>query len=150
MQFDTAFGGPAAPVRFDTLMDWSQSPDSLIRYYSGPAVYTTTFEWNKTDVRALLYLGDVRDIATIEVNGVDCGTVWSSNWPDITRALHPGTNRLRIVVTNTWRNRLTGDERLAPGNRRTWTVTPFHSDGKLLAAGLLGPVMILNDWPKAK
>ncbi|HVS95358.1 MAG TPA: glycosyl hydrolase [Puia sp.] len=150
VQFDTAYGGPSAPVRFDTLMDWSRHPDSMIRYYSGPAVYTTTFIWKQTDARALLCLGTLHDMATIEVNGVDCGTLWTPGRPDITRALHPGANRLRIVVTNTWRNRLTGDERLAPENRRTWTAAPFHSDGNLIPAGLLGPVMIRYEEPAAK
>ena len=141
--FDTAYGGPAAPVRFDTLTDWARNPDTAIRYYSGPAVYTTQFQWAKTDGPALLDLGCVHGIATVGVNGIGCGTVWTSNRLDITRALHPGVNHLRIIVTNTWANRLTGDQRLPPDRRRTWTAVPFHSQGKLLPAGLLGPVQLL-------
>jgi hypothetical protein len=151
--FDTAYGGPSAPVHFDTLFDWSRHPDTAIRYYSGPAVYTTQFQWppqkNKDPADAvLLDLGSLHDIATVEVNGIDCGTVWTSNRLNITRVLHPGTNRLRITVTNTWANRLTGDARLPANRRRTWTVVPFHSDGKLFPAGLLGPVQLWST-PKA-
>jgi hypothetical protein len=146
--FDTAYGGPAVPVRFNTLSDWSHHPDSAIRYYSGPAVYTTSFQWTKTDDNVLLDLGSLHDIATVEVNGIDCGTIWTANRLNITHALHTGINRLRITVTNTWANRLSGDARLAEDRRRTWTVVPFHSDGKLLPAGLLGPVQLWST-PKA-
>ena len=146
--FDTAYGGPAASVRFDTLTDWARNPDTAIRYYSGPAVYTTKFQWANTDGPALLDLGSVHDIATVGVNGIGCGTVWTSNRLDITRALHPGVNHLRIIVTSTWANRLTGDQRLPPDRRRTWTAVPFHSERKLLPAGLLGPVRII--YEKAK
>ena len=140
--FDTAYGGPAVPVRFDKLTDWSHHPDSAIRYYSGPAVYSTSFHWKKTDDDVFLDLGSVHDIATVIVNGIDCGTVWTANRLDITRALHAGVNELRITVINTWANRLAGDARLPEDRRRTWTVVPVHSDGKLRPAGMLGPVRL--------
>ncbi|HEV9036674.1 MAG TPA: glycosyl hydrolase [Puia sp.] len=143
VQFDTAYGGPVAPAMFDSLTDWTRNADSAIRYYSGPAVYSTQFQWTQTAGHIFLDLGSVHDIATVEVNGIDCGTTWCGNHPDITRALHPGVNLLRITVTNTWANRLTGDQRLPETHRRTWTAVPFHSDGKLLTAGLLGPVRIV-------
>jgi hypothetical protein len=64
-----------------------------------------------------------------------------------------GENQLKILVTNTWANRLTGDQRLVgervlegkplpEGQRRTWTTSPWKGDGSLLPAGLLGPVYI--------
>jgi len=140
--FDTAYGGPFQPVRFDTLTDWSKHPDSAIRYYSGTAVYTNTFEGYTPGMSVYLDLGRVADIATVYVNDIDCGTVWTSNGLDITKAVRTGTNRLRIVVSNTWANRLTGDQRLPEARRGTWTTSPWHSDGSLLPAGLLGPVYI--------
>jgi hypothetical protein len=142
--FDTAYGGPVAPLRFDTLTDWSRHPDSAIRYYSGPAVYMRQFQWTTTDAQVLLDLGSIHAIASVEVNGIDCGTDWCGNRLNITRALRQGINRLRIIVTNTWANRLTGDQRLPEDRRHTWTVSPFHSDGKLLPAGLLGPVRLIS------
>jgi hypothetical protein len=41
--FDAKWGGPVKPVTFDTLQDWSKHADPGIRYYSGTAVYRTTF-----------------------------------------------------------------------------------------------------------
>jgi hypothetical protein len=142
VQFDTAFGGPAASQQFDSLTSWSSSPDSNIHYYSGPAVYSTVFEWTKVKKHVYLDLGTVHDIATVTVNGRDCGTVWTANALDLSKAIRTGRNEVKITVTNTWNNRLTGDEHLPPSKRRTWTTAPKRPDGPLLPAGLLGPVRI--------
>jgi hypothetical protein len=143
VRFDTAYGGPLAPVVFDSLLDWSHHPDSAIRYYSGTAVYTKSFQWDTADRAALLYLNAVANIATVWVNGIDCGTAWTAPYKlNISKALHRGTNEIRIAVSNTWANRLTGDQRLPEALRRTWTASPWKSDGMLLPAGLLGPVTI--------
>ncbi|HXO78070.1 MAG TPA: hypothetical protein VN824_22605, partial [Puia sp.] len=134
--------GPAAVVKVPALFDWSGSSDSAIRYYSGSAVYTNSFELNGVGGKVYIDLGRVENIATVYVNGVDCGTVWTVQALDITRAVHAGRNELKVVVTNTWANRLTGDQRLPVDLRRTWTTSPWKSDGALLPAGLLGPVYI--------
>jgi hypothetical protein len=55
----------------------------------------------------------------------------------------PGRNRLQIAVTNTWANRLIGDQRLAPKDRTTWTNAPYRLEGRLLPGGLIGPVKVL-------
>ena len=39
--------GPARPVTFTTLTDWSKHEDESIRYYSGTAIYKTTFDIKK-------------------------------------------------------------------------------------------------------
>jgi hypothetical protein len=140
--FDTAYSGSAAPVRSDSLFDWSRSWDSTIRYYSGTAIYTTSFTVGRKSERAYIDLGVVDNIATVFVNGVECGTVWTGNRVEITGALLRGENQLKILVTNTWANRLTGDQRLPEGQRRTWTTSPWKGDGSLLPAGLLGPVYL--------
>jgi len=134
------FGAEAA-ARCDSLFDWSRSVDSVIRYYSGTASYTTLFTMSKPE-RAYIDLGVVDNIATVYVNGVECGTVWTGNRVDVTKAVHSGVNQLKVLVTNTWANRLTGDQRLPEAQRRTWTSSPWKGDGSLLPAGLLGPVCI--------
>ena len=133
--------GAEAVVRCDSLFDWSRSVDSVIRYYSGTASYTTLFTMSKAE-RAYIDLGVVDNIATVYVNGVECGTVWTGNRVDVTKAVHSGVNQLKVLVTNTWANRLTGDQRLPEAQRRTWTSSPWKGDGSLLPAGLLGPVSI--------
>ncbi|HEX3933239.1 MAG TPA: glycosyl hydrolase, partial [Puia sp.] len=146
VQFDTVFGGPVSAQRFDSLMDWTASPDSNIHYYSGPAVYRKTFQWKSTNTynHVLLDLGVLHDIATVSLNGIDCGTVWTGNRLDLTRAIRQGTNEIRVTVTNTWKNRLMGDEHLPENQRRTWTSAPKRPDGSLLPAGILGPIRIFE------
>jgi hypothetical protein len=62
---------------------------------------------------------------------------------DITKALRPGKNELRMEVTNTWANRLKADLSLPQKERITWTIAPLWlKDKPLLPAGLLGPVTI--------
>lgn len=73
------------------LFDWSQETDEQIRYYSGTATYKTTFRWkNKPnkDQQIYLNLGTVYNLATVRVNGVDCGTIWTAPYrANITGAL---------------------------------------------------------------
>ena len=70
----------------------------------------------KEDRRVYLNLGKVCDLATVRVNGIDCGTIWTVPYrADITAALKKGVNELEIEVTNTWANALKGaDEGKAP------------------------------------
>lgn len=77
-------------VRKD-LFDWSKEEDEQIRYYSGTAVYKATFRWKdklKKGQPVYLNLGKVCNLATVRVNGIDCGTVWTAPYrADITSAL---------------------------------------------------------------
>ncbi|QIP13609.1 DNA-binding protein [Spirosoma aureum] len=153
VQFDTAYGGPKQPQTFAQLTDWSQSADSSIRYYSGTATYSKIVNWAPPSAtspqRFWLDLGNIANIADVKLNGVSCGVAWTAPYRiEITHVLKTGENRLTIDVSNTWANRLIGDQ-LRPESRRiTRTTAPFRLQGKpLLKAGLLGPVQILVDAP---
>lgn len=128
-------------VTADTLFDWSKSHDNAIRYYSGHATYTTTFKARKNE-RIIIDLGDVRDIATVTVNGTDCGTLWAPPFrTDITKALRKGRNELKITVVNTWANALLGSDLGTPAFKGIWTNAKFRrSEKETIPAGLLGPV----------
>ena len=127
------------------LFDWSKEPDEQIRYYSGTATYKTTFRWKnklKKGQQIYLNLGTVCNLATVRVNSVDCGTIWTAPYrADITTALKKGINILEIEVTNTWANALKGaDEGKAPFEG-IWTNAKYRKqENKLLPAGLLGPL----------
>jgi hypothetical protein len=146
--FDSTYGGPAKPVQADSLFDWSGHSVPGIRYYSGTASYSQSFEWNGkgNDSRVWLDLGAVANLAEVTVNGTPCGIAWTPPYRvEITKALKPGKNELVIDVTNTWANRLIGDQSLPEAQRVTWTTAPYRLEGKpLLEAGLLGPVNILK------
>jgi len=143
--FDNKMRGPAQPVTFDTLIDWSRSPNDSIKYYSGTAWYHNTFTIDNptTASHYILDLGLARAIAKVTVNGTALGGVWTPPYQvDITSALHPGANELEIKVVNTWVNRLIGDARLPAPDRKTSVRFGPDAHSPLQSSGLLGPVVI--------
>ncbi|MEP6747981.1 MAG: glycosylhydrolase-like jelly roll fold domain-containing protein, partial [Bacteroidota bacterium] len=117
VKFDALWGGPAKPVTFSTLTDWTQNGDNGIKYYSGTAVYTTSFNTAPAIVSdksspLFLDLGVVQHIARVKLNNTDLGVVWTAPWRiEIPRGLlKAANNKLEIEVTNVWANRLIGDE----------------------------------------
>ncbi|MEJ8842944.1 glycosyl hydrolase [Lacibacter sp. H375] len=147
IQFDRKAGGPSAPVETNVLKSWTTSFDSSIKYYSGTAVYSNTLDW-KQDIstrRIYLQIDSLYNIATIKVNGIDCGTIWTNyHGVDISKAIKQGENKVEIFVTNTWHNRLIGDQLLLEEKRITWTTAPFRlKDKRLLPAGIVGAVKLI-------
>jgi hypothetical protein len=92
-----------------------------------------------------LSLDSIFNIATVKVNNIDCGTIWTKPYTiDITKALRDGENEIRIEVSNTWANRLIGDQYLPEEKRITKTTAPFRLKNKpLLPAGIIGGVRLL-------
>lgn len=126
------------------LFDWTSSADEDVKYYSGIATYSTTFKAPKISKgsRVLLNLDGVHDVATVKVNGKECGIVWTAPYTvDITDAVKKGKNELTIDVTNTWANALLGaDEGKAPFDG-IWTNGKYRRAEKtLIPAGLTGPL----------
>ena len=85
------------------------------------------------------------NIATIKINGIDCGTTWTYPYEaDITKAVKAGVNSVEIEVTNTWRNRLKLDEQLPVEQRKTYHNSPYPLKNKpLLPAGITGNIKLL-------
>lgn len=145
VKFDPNLGGPASQADFPSLTDWTVNIDSNIKYYSGTANYTKTFNYKATGKEKVwLNLGQFSSIAEVKLNGVDLGTVWTPPFRvDLSESLKVGENKLEVSVTNTWGNRLIGDSHLPVDKRITKTTAPFRLAGKpLYPAGLLGPVTI--------
>jgi hypothetical protein len=146
--FDASQRGPAEPVQFDTLKDWTTSSDPRIRYYSGTAVYTIPFELDQPSAEDHLFLdlGRVTAMARVTLNGHPAGGIWTAPYRcDITRLVKQGTNEVTIEVVNTWVNRLIGDQHLPKNERATWcTVNPYKATSPLQPSGLMGPVKILR------
>jgi hypothetical protein len=145
VQFDTAKRGPAKVV-FDTLTDWTKSADSTIRFYSGNAVYTNTFELKKAGQSLYLDLGLVRAMAKVKINGQYVGGVWTAPYVvNISKAAKAGKNIVEVEVVNTWMNRLIGDSRLPEKDRKTWTnIDPYRPNSEGQSSGLLGPVKVME------
>ena len=147
VSFDPQWGGPEK-VTFASLTDWSQNPEPGIKYYSGKAVYRTTFNLPGGSLLAgkkyFLDLGLVKNLARIRLNGRDLGVVWCYPWRvNVSAALQARANHLEIEVANLWPNRLIGDQSLPPEKRLAWTtLNPCDQNSPLFPSGLLGPVNI--------
>jgi len=166
--FDTSWGGPGK-IEFENLSDWSVRPEDGIRHYSGKAVYSLIFRIPESEASSkkssdiYLNLGEVRNIASVKLNDRDLGVVWTSPWEiNITDALKPTDNHLKITVINLWINRLIGDESepwdgiekgkwpewlltgsQRPSKRYTFTTHRYYKkDDPLTESGLTGPVRI--------
>ena len=167
--FDPKWGGPAK-VAFDKLEDWSKRPEDGIKYYSGTAVYRSSFEAKRPDPtsRTYLDLGKVAVMAEVKLNGKDLGILWKSPYRvDVTDALKKGENKLELKVVNLWINRQIGDEQLpedsernASGTLKSWpkwleegkpnptgrftfsSWKQWKKDDPLVESGLIGPVTL--------
>jgi hypothetical protein len=147
VNFDPKWGGPEQVV-FDQLVDWTNSPDPSIKYYSGAAVYHKRFAMPVRPPKRqhlLLDLGEVNVLATVKLNGHDLGAVWTKPARvDITGAVTEGENNLAVKVVNLWPNRLGHDESLPKEQRLTDTnIHKFSPASPLLPSGLIGPVNLL-------
>ena len=149
--FDAQWGGPKDPVRFAALTDWIKHRDPRIKYYSGKARYRTTFKIGDdlAGKSLAIELGQVKDvgIARVTLNGTDLGVVWRPPFRvDVSRAIKPGKNALEVMVVNSWRNRVIGDEALPQDKRLTQTNIKVIKTGSktwtLEPSGLLGPVLL--------
>ena len=172
VSFDPKWGGPKSAI-FNELSDWSTHKDPGIKYYSGIAVYKKLFDapadFESLSVGAinkwLLDLGEVKNMASVRLNGKDLGVVWTAPWQvDISSALKARDNILEVEIANLWPNRLIGDELLPddgikdgrwpewllkgeprPSKRFSFTTFKhYNKDSKLFKSGLLGPVSLIH------
>jgi len=136
-------------VNFPHLISWTERPEEHIRYYSGKAVYSKSFDAGKNLTgakEAYLDLGEVKDvgIARIKLNGKDLGIVWTPPFRvPVTGLLKEKDNQLEVEVVNTWRNRLVGDRGKPQDQRVTKTNVKVLDSWQLLPSGLLGPVQLM-------
>ena len=146
VSFDPKWGGPEE-IQFASLDDWTRRQEPGIKYYSGRAVYETSFDWPMAATGGIYYLslGKVKNLASVKLNGHDLGVVWCDPWRVAIPSglLQKQNNTLQVVVANLWINRLIGDSGLPLQERFTWTTSnPFRPDSLLQESGLLGPVVI--------
>ncbi|MCQ3949786.1 MAG: hypothetical protein DPW14_08195, partial [Planctomycetes bacterium] len=108
-------------------ISWTVHPDPAVRAFSGTARYRTKFTlppgWCAPGCNARLDLGRLWTIASATLNGQPLGISWTAPFTiDASTALRDGENELIVEVTNTWHNRLVGDDRSvvhdAPGTTR--------------------------------
>jgi hypothetical protein len=170
VSFPAGFGAPPE-VTLPELISLHKHSDPGVKYFSGTVTYTKQLKLSSAagDRRLFLDLGWVHVIAQVRLNGKDLGLLWKPPFRvDITAAARHGDNKLEVLVTNQWVNRLIGDEQLPPeneyspdgaikvipdwytqgkpkpaGGRTTFaTWKHFDKDSPLLVSGLVGPVAL--------
>ena len=155
VNFPPHWGAPDE-ITLDSLGSLSLSTNDGVKYFSGTATYTKTFEWRSVGPEAardkfVLDLSDVAVMAQVKLNGQNLGTLWKAPFTvDVTSALRSGSNTLEIRVANLWPNRMIGDSALPVEKRFTWSsYEPFTKDSPLPESGLLGPVKLIQQRQKS-
>lgn len=140
--------GPAEPLVMTQLVDWTASADERITWYSGTAVYKSSFTIDELpdNGRLFINLGEVGVMARLTLNGEQIGGAWMAPYRISTGgALKQGENTLEVEVVNTWRNRLIRDAQLPENERYAWVnVSDALPNEPLQPSGLKGPVTI--EW----
>lgn len=147
LSFPAGWGAPSS-IPVDRFQSWTTWQEAGVRYFSGTATYHATLHVSETLIttqrQVWLNLGDVREIASVVVNGIPLQTMWRA--PFVVRIdpqLHAGDNTLEIQVTNLWPNRIVGDLQPSATVQYTHTnVRAYSKDSPLLPSGLLEPVKV--------
>lgn len=146
------FPNVAEPVVTSELFRWEKSDNDKIRYFSGTASYVTEFKVPsfKKEERVYISLEGLSDVATVRVNGKECGIAWTAPYRvDITDAVRKGKNTLELDVTNTWANALNGADNGKAPFEGIWTNGKYRrADKELVPSGLTGPLSIITVWKK--
>jgi hypothetical protein len=104
---------------FASLVDLSKQKDNALKYFSGTVKYEKNIRITSADLdkgkQIALDLGELHDIAELEINGQNAGVLWSPPYKtDITPFLKVGDNKIAVYVTINWANLLIGDEQYPP------------------------------------
>ena len=154
VEFQPGLGAPERQV-LPKLSSWTAHAEDGVKYFSGYADYDKDVEidarWLNAGARLTLDLGQVGDLAVVNVNGREIATLWKQPYAvDITEAVRPGVNQLSIRVINQWTNRLIGDAAAPEGSRILAAPVMGRGPGgggppPLPDSGLLGPVVLRNE-----
>ena len=137
--------GPASKpevvdMKIPSLEDWTMIDQ--LKNFSGRGQYTTTFTVPAALLAShhpiVLNLGDVKDVAEININGKPGPQLLVQPYKaDVTSLLHEGENTLQITVVNDLFNAL-----IAQGPSAVLDPVEDIPEGGLLPAGLIGPVWL--------
>jgi alpha-L-rhamnosidase len=158
-QVDFVRGAPFLPKGFktDSLKSWTiLAKDTMAAYFSGTAKYTTSFNvsTNQIGKKGWLELGDVRESATVVLNGKSLGTAWCLPFKVFISAglLKEKDNILEIEVTNVSANRIRYLDKKGGAWKKFYDINmvdigyrPFDASNWLpVESGLLGPIKVLT------
>jgi hypothetical protein len=127
-------------MKMPSLEEWTMTHQ--LKNFSGRGQYTTTFTVPApllgSHRRIVLDLGDVKDVAEININGKPGPQLLLRPYrADVTSLLQAGENTLQITVVNTLFNALSGRGRSA-----NYLPEETNTENGLLPSGLIGPVRL--------
>ena len=148
LSFPAGWGAPEK-VTLDRPVSWTEIPGFTreAQAFSGTVTYETEFDCMDVNSPFTLDLGRVESMAKVFVNGQPVRTLWCEPFRcDISKFVSRGRNRLRIDVTNTWRNRVIYDLGQPEQERKTWILyqpryNPKSTD-PFVPSGILGPIYL--------
>ena len=152
---DFVKGQPFIPNSFqtDSLQSWVNLSDTTAQYFSGTARYTLRFNLDKSQIKSgYIDLGDVREMATVKLNGKELGKYWSLPFRvPFTADLLSSTNLLEIEVTNLSANRIRYLDKTGVNWKKFYDTNmvdikyqPFNAaKWEPVASGLLGPISLI-------
>jgi len=131
----------------DTLVDWSTVDNDSIRYYSGRVRYAFDFKFKpakKQSGRIVLRFKDLHDVASVVLNGEDCGAVWTAPYElDVTEAIHKGKNHIEVTVANSWNNAIVGHDAGKDPFPNIWTNAKYRAPKPTLLPAGLGTIELV-------
>jgi hypothetical protein len=149
-------GFPLFTKQSESLSSWIDDPAT--RNFSGTGRYEINFklpaEYIQKNLKLVLDLGKVGNIAEVSLNNKSIGTTWMRGQQlEVTTAVKEGENKLVILVTNTLINRISAMKEPPPvpkdliprfGTGSVQTELPREFGFKPLpASGLIGSVQII-------
>jgi hypothetical protein len=121
------------------LFDW-RTNDKL-KFSSSEGVYTSSFQWENKPAAAHFYLdlGKVYFTADVYINGKFAGKrIFAPYLLDISSLLVPGENKIEVRVTTGQLNGFIGKAKSGDSRYNQFK----NKEDQLMAAGLIGPVVI--------
>lgn len=131
-------------VSDSALFDWRSH--SRLKYSAATGVYTAEFQWARQKDSSHIYLdlGRVYFTAEVSINGRNEGAaLFSPYMVDITDLVVQGKNTIEVRVTPSALNSYIGQANAGDSRYKQFK----NKDDQLMAAGLLGPVVIRMAQP---
>ena len=146
------------PFSITSFMSLTEYPNPVIKYYSGTAKYEIEFNIPKSYIgpnsAVYLKIANFGSTAEININSKPLANIWEKNSEiEVTSFLKSGENKLVILTTNPWRNRIVGSLINPTTEKNIWTSANLKDNtgsvlidkaSNLLPSGLSSGITIVS------
>ena len=140
IKFENKYLNQDFDVTANSLSDWTESEDNRIKYFSGDAMYSTTFNYKGKSDNVYIHFDNINVIGTLYVNNHEVSTLWTPPYEaNISKYIKDGENKLQVKISNLWVNQLIYQNMRPKHQRDIWLlVDPLNLDDKLSPSGISG------------